>query len=208
MATVIKGADLKEVWDDFLLTGNNESYRQLYLNYYHYLNFLGTKRGFPVVKIKDAINDVFYYLWEKREQLSSVENHHNYIITSFLYKLYKKDKFAPEDGAELMKSSELLVSQSPETEMILKHTEAEIANTLKSYIEKLPEKQRLMIYQKFYLGLSYQEISKLNNVSINTVYNTVYNAIDKLRLSIDKEELDSLMLSFSIFYLFSSFFQK
>ncbi len=77
-----------------------------------------------------------------------------------------------------------------------------VSKILKTYVSQLPEKQRKMIYQKFYLGLSYKEISDINKVSINTVYNTIYKAVDKLKLLISKEHLSMLSLAIITISLF------
>jgi ribosomal protein S13 len=62
---------------------------------------------------------------------------------------------------------------SVEDGFIQRYTEDEVGRFVKEKVDELGEKQRLLIYQKFYLGLSYQEIAAANGVSINTVKHKV-----------------------------------
>jgi len=72
----------------------------------------------------------------------------------------------------------------------------------------LPPKQRSLVYQKFYLGLSYQEIADANHISVNTVYNSIYKAIDKLKKLIGKEQLGILALAMTVLSVLLAIFLK
>jgi RNA polymerase sigma factor (sigma-70 family) len=204
-----QGVELKQDWERFLDQGDHVVYRRLYLHYYHYLIFIALKKGFPDAKAKDAFNEVFLYVWENREKLTHINNHHNYLITAFLRKLYKKEKVVTEECFSLEALPLLIITPSVEADYIIKGAQQDLSHILNSFIEKLPERQKSLIYQKFYLNLSYQEIANANNISINTVYNTIYKAVDKLKVLIGKEHLQVLslaMAALSIFFLF--FFTK
>nr|WP_262918287.1 sigma-70 family RNA polymerase sigma factor [Mucilaginibacter straminoryzae] len=133
-----------------------------------------------------------------------VKNHHNYLVTSFLRRLYKDDSIETEDVAGLTDLPDSLVVPSAETIHIYNNINSRHSEALLKVVNNLPERQRLMIYQKFYLGLSYNEIAESNNVSINTVYNTIYKAISNLRNAINDEDIliFSLASAFVLFFLF------
>lgn len=201
-----QGTDLKQEWADFILNEDERAYYELYTHYYHYLSFLGFKKGASVVKVKDCINDLFLYLWENRKNLVHIAGHHNYLVTAFLRKLFREENFAEMyslDPADLPEDHTAI--PSVESSYILRNTRESISKILTAYVGQLPQKQRAIIYQKFYLGLSYKEISEVNGISVNTVYNTVYKAVEKLRLLISKEDLTMLSLTLtalSIFFLY------
>ena len=48
-------------------------------------------------------------------------------------------------------------------------------------LDKLPPRQREIIYLKFYKDLSYEEIAVLTSLKVRTVYNTVYQALESMR---------------------------
>ncbi|KIO77373.1 hypothetical protein TH53_09705 [Pedobacter lusitanus] len=200
----LKGNDLKHVWKSFTLSEGEDDFYIIYSHYHHYLSFIGYKRYFSEDAVKDTINDVFLYLWENRSNLSNVGNYHNYILTCFLRKLYRKNVISPEELHELQDIPVSLLSPSVEDQYIQQGTNGTVIQIVKTHIGQLAARQRSLIYQKFYLGLSYQEIAMNNKISINTVYNTMYKAIDKLKSAITKEQETYLLVALgaNIFFLF------
>ena len=201
-----QGADLRQEWSVFILTENEKAYHELYTHYYHYLSFVGFKKGVDTVKVKDCINDLFLYLWENRERLVHVKDHHNYIVTAYLRKLLRKENFSEAYSIEEYDLPDYTATPSVETLYIRQNVREDVSRVLKTYVDQLPQRQRTMIYQKFYLGLSYKEISDLNGISVNTVYNTIYKAVDKLKLLMAKEHLSMLSIAVSALSLFFLFF--
>jgi len=201
----LRSGDLQSDWESLLLNRDELAFEALYTGYFHYLSLIGTKRGFEAEQIDDNINELFLYIWENSSRLHNVTNYHNYIITSFLRKLYKNDQVQTENIADLVNLPDFLVVPSVETEHVFRKTTQESENKLQKYIEALPERQSLMIYQKFYLGLSYSEIAEANNLSINTVYNTIYKAIFNLKAAIGDNgglilTISALLLLFFLFF--------
>ena len=197
-----KGLDFQADWEAFI-EGNDEiAFHALYSYYFKYLANAGIRKGFSTVRVHDNINDVFLYLWEKRNALTAVKNFHNYIITVFLRKLYQKESILIDESVELHDFPELQITPSVENQHILTNNQQEAAKILKTVVDKLPEKQKHMVYQKFYLGLSYKQISESNQVSINTVYNTVYKALENLKKEMSKEQLAALVVVLSLISLY------
>jgi len=197
--------DNAKAWDDFIGLESEEAFHVLYTYYYNYLTYVGLKKKFPSSRVKDEINEVFLYLWENRGKLKTIINAHNYILTAYLRKLYKKDNIGLSETSDWEANAEFLVLPSVETRYIRPQMQQHVSRILTDFVGKLPERQRQMIYQKFYLGLSYKEIATVNEVSINTVYNTIYKAVEKLKHQIGKDNLDTLLLALiliCILYLF------
>ena len=195
----------EKAWNDFVHFESKEAFHILYSNYFKYLCYIGHKRGLSAESVKDGINDLFLYLWEKRDRLKAVTNPHNYIITAFISKTHKKANIADQEFPAPETYDQMYAEPSLESLYIEIQMQEEVARILKNFIDHLPEKQRQMIYQKFYVGLSYKEISETNKVSINTVYNTIYTAVEKLKLQIGKDNLDQLFLTLvtlGIYFLF------
>jgi RNA polymerase sigma factor (sigma-70 family) len=177
----IKGADLLEEWHAFLHDQNEPAFQRIYNHYYHYFCYIGAKKGFDTDIVQDAINELFLYVWENTSKLSKVKNHHSYLTTAFLRKLYKNNNLLTEDAAELGDLPESLIVPSVETVHIYNSMNVQFKEIIQKVLQELPEKQRLIVYQRFFLALSYEEISKANNISINTTYNTIYKAIANLK---------------------------
>ena len=203
--SLITRHELKEHWNTFVAAACEEAFYQIYEYYHHYLSYVGTKRGFAIDIIQDAINDVFLHLWENRAKSSSIHHLHNYIITIFLRKLFRDDAKKYEMIPTIATLLENCEVPSVEDGFIQRYTEDEVGRFVKEKVDELGEKQRLLIYQKFYLGLSYQEIAAANGISINTVYNTIYKSVDKLRNLLTTEQETFLKIAIgalSTFFLF------
>ncbi|WGQ15696.1 RNA polymerase sigma factor [Sphingobacterium faecium] len=203
--SLITRHELKEHWNTFVAAACEEAFYQIYEYYHHYLSYVGTKRGFAIDIIQDAINDVFLHLWENRAKSSSIHHLHNYIITIFLRKLFRDDAKKYEMIPTIATLLENCEVPSVEDGFIQRYTEDEVGRFVKEKVDELGEKQRLLIYQKFYLGLSYQEIAAANGISINTVYNTIYKSVDKLRNLLTAEQETFLKIAIgalSTFFLF------
>ena len=78
-----------------LKQGDKEMFLALYKKYYHTLLFIGLKEVKDAHLVKDVIQQLFLYLWEKRETIQDARDVKSYLITSFLRKLtadWKKNK--------------------------------------------------------------------------------------------------------------------
>jgi RNA polymerase sigma factor (sigma-70 family) len=203
---MIQRQNINEDWATFVSNGDEQSFDEIYTHYCHYLNFIGLKKGFNGNKVKDAISDVFFYIWEQRRKLKHINTPHNYIVTSFLRALYKTNRADNHESLEEIDIAEFGFSPSLEELHIEQQKNIGLQALLQKYIIQLAPKQRDLLYQKFYLNLSYQEIAQANNISINTVYNTTYKAVEKLKRQIGKDEI--LLISLAMLLGLLLFFAK
>ena len=200
-----QGKDLKSDWESFIQNGDTSAFYDLYAHYHDYLNYIGLKRGVAAEKAQDGINDLFLYVYENRNKLLHIRDHHNYLVTAFLRKLFRKQHFSAEESLDLADLQESQVYPSVEAQYIWARTNEQVTSLLRTYIDKLSASQAQMIYQKFYLGLSYEEIAVSNQIAIKTAYNTIYNAVEKLKKLIGKDQfgiLASLISLISLLILF------
>ncbi|TZF84555.1 sigma-70 family RNA polymerase sigma factor [Pedobacter sp. BS3] len=179
--------------DCFCRRRGEDAFYKLYTHYHDYFTYLGLRKNVNSVKVKDCINDLFLYLFEKREKLVNVADHHNYLVTAFVRKLFKKEHLSIAEELEALNLSDVPFLPSVETEFIVQNTKTHISALLKKHIDRLSHSQAQMIYQKFYIGLSYEEISISNGISVKTAYNTIYNAVEKLKKVVGKEYLEALL---------------
>lgn len=196
-----QGKDFKTDWETFVQDGDQVCFYNLYAHYYDYFTYLGLKKGASPQKTEDGINDLFLYIYENREKLGHIQQHHNYLITSFLRKLFRKTAVDSEESLDLITPEEMPTYPSVEAQHIKDHASEHVTLLLKSCIDRLTESQSKMVYQKFYLGLSYEEISQLNGISLKTAYNTIYNAVERLKKMIEKDPLGASFIAISLLSL-------
>ncbi|WP_308638187.1 sigma-70 family RNA polymerase sigma factor [Paenibacillus silvisoli] len=68
-------------------------------------------------------------------------------------------------------------SLSPEGEVI----ERELSSKMAELIEKLPDKYRTVVYQRYVLEMSMEDISRANNIPVNTVKSRIHRGKDYMK---------------------------
>ena len=144
-----------------------------------------------VVKDEDLANDLFQETFLK--VITKLQNHqyadsgkflwwltriaHNVIID--YYRAQKSDKVvdAPRENDLSNLRSDNVMDGNRENEL----TNAQVLKDVKRLMDALPEAQRDVVYMRFYQELSFKEIAKLTNVSINTSLGRMRYALINLR---------------------------
>ena len=173
-----------------LRQGDKEMFLALYKKYYHTLLFIGLKEMKDAQLVKDTIQQLFLYLWEKRETIHVAIDVRSYLVTSFLRKLtvdWKKSQKAgilqvvlntyPEDP-----------QPNPEEKLIKKDEQGHLFKLLMDRINELPNRQKELIILRFYEGLTYEEIVQRTGLSHRTVYNKIHEGLKKLKLDIGRSQ--------------------
>lgn len=186
-----------------VMEGDREMFLALYRKYYHSLLFIGLKEIKDAHLVKDAIQQQFLYLWEKRGTIQMATNVRAYLITSFLRKLtadWKKSEKAGNLQVAWNNLSEEPLP-TPEEKLIRKDEEQQLYGHLMSHINALPARQKELIMLKFYEGLSYEEIVQKTNLTHRTVYNKIHEALKKLKSELEPAKEKE---RFSFGFLFSA----
>ena len=144
-----------------------------------------------VVKDEDLANDLFQETFLK--VITKLQNHqyadsgkflwwltriaHNVIID--YYRAQKSDKVvdAPKENDLSNLRSDNVMDGNRENEL----SNAQVLKDVKRLMDALPEAQRDVVYMRFYQELSFKEIAKLTNVSINTSLGRMRYALINLR---------------------------
>ena len=189
-----------------MLEGDREMFLALYRKYYHSLLFIGLKEIRDAHLVKDAIQQQFLYLWEKRETIQPAQNVRSYLITSFLRKLSADWKKTERTGNLQVAWNNQLAEPlpTPEEQLITKNEQEHLCRYIMGHVNELPARQKELIILRFYEGLNYDEIVQKTNLTHRTVYNKIHEALKKLKLGLKqvKEPLTgSMMLFFLLFFL-------
>lgn len=168
-----------------LKQGDKEMFLALYKKYYHTLLFIGLKEMKDAQLVKDTIQQLFLYLWEKRETIQDANNVKSYLVTSFLRKLtadWKKSKQAGVLQVVWNSYPDEDPQPNPEEKLIRKDEQSHLFKLLMDRINELPNRQKELIVLKFYDGLTYEEIVQRTGLSHRTVYNKIHEGLKKLKL--------------------------
>ena len=121
---------------------------------------------------------VFVKIWINREKLKSISALKTYLFSAvrnnaFQYLRHEKVKMKNEVTIQ----SQNPINKTPEHEI----EEKELSIIIRNAIEELPEKCKVIFKMNRFDGLSYIEISEIENISINTVKTQMGRAYKFLR---------------------------
>lgn len=171
-----------DLWKDFL-KGEVEAYEQLFKAYYSDLYGYGLKLSKRPELVKDTIQELFVKLWERRERLSEVDSIKGYLLVSLRRMLLRKLK--NDSLTTLMddKQKENLenLQFSAEEIVINKEIEYEQKRELLEALELLPDRQKEVLFLRYYNGMNYEEIQQILSINYQSVRNHVYRATSKLK---------------------------
>lgn len=193
-----------------IMKGDREMFLALYRKYYHSLLFIGLKEIKDPHLVKDAIQQQFLYLWEKRATIQLAKNVRSYLVISFIRRLtvdWKKSGNVSKFNVVWNSRTEEPIP-TPEESLIIKDQQVHLNRQIMVHVNMLPFRQKELILLRFYEGLSYEEIVQKTGLAHQTVYNKIHEALKKLKLGMDsvKPFYRSTLLSILVFLpSFSSF---
>lgn len=184
------------IWDEFR-KGSNEALEIIYQDNYPLLYHYGMKFYKDADLVKDLIQELFVELIDSGTKLSRTDNILFYLLRAFRNKvthhLNEQSRFSKiSDGFK-----EFSLTESIETQLIKSETDQLSREQIADAIKKLSPKQQEIIYLRFYCDLSYEEISTLFDVNIQTGRNLMSRAISTLKQEIIQKKIrENLILFF------------
>ena len=129
-----------------MLAGDQDMFLALYRKYYHSLLFIGLKKIKDQNLVKDAIQQQFLYLWEKRQTIQEAHNVRAYLINSFLRKL-AADWIKTENSGKLELAWSNISQEplpTPEETLIANQEKSQLQEILLQYINTLPDRKSVV----------------------------------------------------------------
>ena len=170
------------LWTAFV-QGDESAYAQLYKHYFHELYDYGVKLCQQPDLVKDCIHDLFIDLWKSRKKKSRVVAIRPYLFKALRNIILKAKTRTPSFlPIELAHYTE----QVPSLEVTLIHHQAsqKQQQRLHEALTLLTQRQREVIFLKFYSQLSYNEIASVMRISTKATYKLMSRAIALLRQKI------------------------
>lgn len=162
--------------------GDENAFTTIYARYSKNLYYYGLKFTRNHSIIEDSLQDLFFELARNRKSIGQTDNILRYLLTSFRHKLIRKLK--SEYRYDLKNSSEEFdfeVMYSIEHDMVLED-KSNYRNMLFVHaLKELSPRQNEAIYLKFNSGLTYEEISDILEMSVESCRNLICRAIRSLK---------------------------
>lgn len=132
----------------------------------------------------DLVQELFFQLWTRREKLGSVQS-----VRFYLMKWLKREVIRllnnKHHGSQVVglesdqEYPDLVVEDLMDKKETLSHNAAQVRKAL----EQLSKREREVIYMRFFLELTYEEICEAMNLSYQVVMNYMHRALKALRAS-------------------------
>lgn len=193
-----------------LKIGNEQAYQLLYDKYAGMLYEYGMKVVADDDIVSEAIQSLFVYIFEKRQNLSKPISIEAYLYVSLKRLIVKRLNKDERYMTVSLDDSENPVSQF-NLEISMNETMEETAykedllKSLQLALDKLTKKQREVIYLKYYKGMKNDEVAFIMGLEMKTVKNLSSLAIANLRNLI--RDMLKIYLSVAIFYYVWSLFK-
>ena len=196
---MIIGGDVHSEWKAFLTFGNMSALAVIYEDNFDLLFNYGRKFTREGSVIEDSIQNLFTNLIRSREKLGELNNVQQYLMAAhrneLIELLSKKKNTLP---SEILHDTLFKPEYSVEEEIIEQEDRVRLRNFLKKSLEKLTAHQQEAIYLKYDVGLSYEEISKVLNISVESCRTSIYRSIKIIKSEVEILNQKKIQLFFSI----------
>lgn len=175
-------SSIKPIFDNVFRRKSNEEHSfRIFVNTYQEKVF---RLILLFVKDKEVceelVSDVFFSLWQNRDQISEVENLDNYVFIIAKNKALnylRKKKIDVTDIDQVDVDLFHNTTTNPESIFINQET----TNTLNRAIESLPNKTKISFLLIRENGMKYKDAAEILGVSVKTIEKQVASAIMKLK---------------------------
>ncbi len=173
------------LWNQ-LKRGDKDGLEKIYLRYsqelFRYGMAIKSNRSF----IKDCIQELFIDLWKYREGLKQTDNIKNYLFRSLSNKILKevsRDKRLFLD-CEISEFETAVLEESAEDMLIGRQVDESLQKKLSGALDELPIRQREVIQLLFFEKLSYEAVSEILGITVDSSYTLAWKAISRMKRSI------------------------
>jgi RNA polymerase sigma-70 factor (ECF subfamily) len=167
-----------DLWNAFT-RGEVSAYETLFRRYYPLLFQFGMKIIPDTVVVEESIQELFIELWQKKTETPQVSVK-AYLLKATRYKIYKHFRMRrPMD--EFTEERSDAFDLPHEQTMIRQEEDDSRLDMMRSALDKLPARQKEVIYLKIYKGLSYEEVSEVMKINYQVVRNLLCQALKSFR---------------------------
>lgn len=181
MTSPIIPAEHALLWNDFR-NGSADAFARMYdlfaADLYRY--------GYNLVRnrqlVEDCLHELFLHLHESRTRLGATDNIRFYLYRALRRRLLdtvgRLNRLASD--AYVFDQAEFLI-QPYECLLVEEQLIDQQKHLLIAALNKLPKRQKEILYLVYMQGLTYQQAAEVMDITIKSVYNTISTALTALR---------------------------
>lgn len=177
-----ENSEINSAWLREMSEGREDALAALMTHYYETLYNYAIKFSDDGEQVKDTIQEVFISLWQRRDRAREILSLKFYLLRAVKNKMLKslqqksRSKMLEEQAAYPFR-----IEFSIENKIIEQQISAETAHALRQLLARLPERQKEVIYLKFYLQMDNGQVAELMNINRQSVYNLLHESLRNLR---------------------------
>ncbi|MDN5202104.1 sigma-70 family RNA polymerase sigma factor [Fulvivirgaceae bacterium BMA10] len=191
------------IWKSFK-GGNREAFAYMYDKHVKLLFLYGKKISDDIDLIEDCIHDTFVEIWTSRSQLSETDSIKRYLFKILRRKITKavQSKYKTQNVGNQHDLKRIVDELTKEESMIRQDVNAERYVIVRESLRLLTNRQREILYLRYFEGLDYEEIADIIDINLQSAKNIVHRALVKIREQLSKEKISKLLI-FLLFVLSS-----
>lgn len=163
------------------MEGDETAFEQLFTRYYSKLYQYGRKFSPDTEFIKDAIQELFTELWQRRTFLSHTPAVRQYLYKSLRRKMLRLATNRPASVELNDEADQFNAALSPEQILLDDEFTDGQRQQMAHWLSFLTPRQREAIYLHFYHDMAYDEMAVVMNIGSHAVRNLIYEALKLLR---------------------------
>ena len=178
-----------QLWEAFR-SGDDLALAKIYATHvpvlYQHAAILSSDTGLA----KDSIHDVFIDLSHYRETMGNVKNIQGYLFSSLLHKMQRNRKKSKTTSYMTLDTARLgeMAFDDP---LRQRDNHRELRHRLREALKKIPERQRVAIYLRYFFNCNSEEVAHFMDISNQAARNMTCKAIKSLREILSNEEMKS-----------------
>lgn len=164
-------------------------------DYFRVLFRYGTRFSKDKEFVKDCIQDLFLYLWEHRASLRTDASVKPYLLVSLrrlMHRSLPNTTYSDEFTEDKINPFDFIFSV--EEQYIQAETTEKQIRQMKHLLERLPPRQKEVLYLKYFQELERDEIAEIMGIVPQTVSNLMQLAIKQLRRHLNLDLILLLLL--------------
>ncbi|MEZ4775742.1 MAG: sigma-70 family RNA polymerase sigma factor [Bacteroidia bacterium] len=167
------------IWNEFR-KGNERAFSLLFFRYSDLLLSYGYALAKDRELIKDCIQELFLDIWKRREQLGELEKVNHYLLKAFRRIVLRRVR-QDEKRRYMYNPADEFFDLPTEEQIILNEADNFLSEYMADKINHLPQRQKEIIYLKYYQNLSYDEIGEIMGLQQQAAWNLFSRAVNRLR---------------------------
>ena len=169
-----------------LKEGKSEAITELIRTYHSDLYFFGIKITDNKELVEDCLQEIWIDLWEKRKKLSKVSAIKPYLLKTLRRRVIRKLQYQEKKNHWIGNFPDEILgfAFSVEEKIIAQQSQEVIQQKITNVLDKLSNRQKEVIYLRFYQELSYDEICEVMELKRQSMHNLLQEAFRSIKKQI------------------------